>query len=200
MAYTINKFNGIPFITVEDGTIDTTTDLKLVGKNYTGYGEAQNENFIFLLENFSGTTQPPLPVTGQIWYDATSERIKVYNGAIWKATSGTELSATAPTGQAEGDLWWDTSTNQLKSLNSDNEWILIGPQAAGTGQTEMKSIELVENGTGTRFACIATYVGDQIISILSKDEFIPAVTQTDVDSWIAGDYPTIKSGMTIRKS
>ena len=199
MAYTINKFNGIPFITVEDGTIDTTTDLKLVGKNYTGYGEAQNENFIFLLENFSGTSQPPLPVTGQIWYDATSERIKVYNGAIWKATSGTELSATAPTGQAEGDLWWDTSTNQLKSLNSDNEWILIGPQAAGTGQTEMKSIELVENGTGTRFACIATYVGDQIISILSKDEFIPAVTQTDVDSWIAGDYPTIKSGMTIRK-
>ena len=49
MAYTINRYNTTQLAVVEDGTIDQTTDLKLVGKNYAGYGEIQNENFIFLL-------------------------------------------------------------------------------------------------------------------------------------------------------
>ena len=39
MAYTVNKPNGTIVATVADGTIDTTTDLILVGKNYAGYGE-----------------------------------------------------------------------------------------------------------------------------------------------------------------
>ena len=34
MAYIINKTNGTQIAVVEDGTIDQTTDLKLVGKNY----------------------------------------------------------------------------------------------------------------------------------------------------------------------
>ena len=53
MAYIINKTNGTQIAVVEDGTIDQTTDLKLVGKNYAGYGEIQNENFVHLLENFA---------------------------------------------------------------------------------------------------------------------------------------------------
>ena len=52
MAYTINKYNAAQLTIVQDGTIDQTTDIKLVGKNYAGYGEIQNENFVFLLENF----------------------------------------------------------------------------------------------------------------------------------------------------
>ena len=44
MAYIINKTDGSQIAVVEDGTIDQTTDLKLVGKNYAGYGEIQNEN------------------------------------------------------------------------------------------------------------------------------------------------------------
>ena len=48
MAYTIDKYNNTQLTVVADGTIDQTTDLKLVGKNYAGYGEIQNENFVFL--------------------------------------------------------------------------------------------------------------------------------------------------------
>lgn len=198
MAYTINKFNGLPFITVEDGTIDTTTDLKLVGKNYTGYGEAQNENFIWLLENFSGDAEPGSPITGQLWYDTTTERIRVYDGVTWKATAGAEIATSNPAGLSEGDLWWDTSTNQLKILNADSDWILVGPQRAGTGNTEMKSIELSETGTGTLYAVVATYIGDQIVAIQSKDEFIPATVQTDVAGWVASEFAAIKSGITLR--
>jgi len=34
MSYTINRYNNVQLTVVEDGTIDQTTDLKLVGKNY----------------------------------------------------------------------------------------------------------------------------------------------------------------------
>ena len=66
MAYEVNKFNNVFLTSVADGTIDTTTDLRLVGKNYAGYGEVQNENFVHLLENFANTTAPPKAITGQI--------------------------------------------------------------------------------------------------------------------------------------
>ena len=46
MAYTINLTDGTIFATVADGTIDTTSSLTLVGKNYAGYGEFLNENYI----------------------------------------------------------------------------------------------------------------------------------------------------------
>ena len=78
MAYEVNKFNGTFLVSVADGTIDTTTDLRFIGKNYAGYGEVQNENFLHLLENFSNTTAPPKAVTGQIWYDSGNNALKYY--------------------------------------------------------------------------------------------------------------------------
>jgi hypothetical protein len=69
MAYAIDRYNNTLLTTVEDGTVDQTTDLKFIGKNYAGYGEIQNENFVHLLENFSGETKPPRPLPGQLWYD-----------------------------------------------------------------------------------------------------------------------------------
>ena len=74
MAYIINNYNTAQLTVVEDGTIDQTTDLKLVGKNYAGYGEIQNENFVFLLENFAGNNEPPKALIGQIWFDAGSNQ------------------------------------------------------------------------------------------------------------------------------
>ena len=47
MAYTINRYNGAVQATVQDGTINQSTEVKFIGKNYAGYGEAQNENCAF---------------------------------------------------------------------------------------------------------------------------------------------------------
>ena len=83
MAYTIEKTNNTILTIIEDGTIDNTTDLKLVGKNYSGYGEIQNENFVSLLENFASANQPPRPIAGQLWFDTDDDgqgRLKVYDG------------------------------------------------------------------------------------------------------------------------
>src|SRR5210317_1251227 len=112
MAYTINKYDGTQLTVVEDGTLDQTTDIKLVGKNYAGYGEIQNENFVYLLENFSGTTAPPKAISGQVWFDSSASKLKFYDGTKWRTTGGAEVLSTAPSGLTEGDFWWDTSNEQ----------------------------------------------------------------------------------------
>lgn len=86
MAYTINKYNGTLLVTVADGTVDASTDLKLVGKNYAGYGAIQNENFVYLLENFANSTSPSNPLTGQIWFDSSSSKLKFWDGGKFRTT------------------------------------------------------------------------------------------------------------------
>jgi len=54
MTYKINKTDGSLLTEIIDSAIDTTaTDLALIGKNVTGFGEYLNENFVKLLEAFS---------------------------------------------------------------------------------------------------------------------------------------------------
>ena len=67
MSYTIYKTNGLQLLTLLDGTLDTSTGLNLVGKNYINYGTVQNENFVWLLENQASDTPPLYPLTGQLW-------------------------------------------------------------------------------------------------------------------------------------
>ena len=111
MAYIINKTDGSAVTTITDGTIDNTTNLRFIGKNYAGYGEIQNENFLHMLENFAGGTAPSRPVAGQMWYDSATAKLKFYDGSKFRTTGGAEISATAPTGLTTGDFWWDTANS-----------------------------------------------------------------------------------------
>ena len=40
---------------------DPNNKSKIPGKNYAGYGEIQNENFLHLLENFASGSHPSKP-------------------------------------------------------------------------------------------------------------------------------------------
>ena len=52
MSYRLNKTDGTLLTELIDGKIDNTlTDSTFIGKNYHGFGEFLNENFIKLLEN-----------------------------------------------------------------------------------------------------------------------------------------------------
>ena len=198
MAYIINRYNGSQLVTVEDGTVDNTTEIKLIGKNFAGYGEQQNENFLFLLENFQGTAAPTKAITGQLWYDATAETLKVYDGTSFKSSAGAEVSSAQPVGFAEGDLWWNSTTNQLYGKNSNNEWNLIGPQATAAQVTEMKTIKLKDSANVDRNV-IAAYVDDFIVEIISESEFTVNSIQPDLgDEWSSSDWTTIKAGHTLR--
>ena len=131
MAYTINLTDGTIFATVADGTINTSSSMTLVGKNYAGYGEFLDENFIHLLENSSNSTAPGAPLQGQLWWDSTNKVMKVYNNTTWKTISAATASTTAPTSNVAGDLWFDTTNQQLK-VYTGSTFILVGPASTAT--------------------------------------------------------------------
>ena len=142
MAYIVNKFSGAQLVVLEDGTIDTSTSLGLVGRNYVGYGETQNENFVFLLENFANEAPPSRPLQGQIWFNTTTNITYAYDGTAWNPIGAAVLSATAPADANAGALWLDTTANQLK-IYTGSAWTFIGPEAvAGFGVTRARATSL----------------------------------------------------------
>jgi len=178
MAYTINQTDGTIFATVADGTINTTSSLTLVGKNYAGYGEFLNENVLKLLESGANTTAPGAPLTGQLWYDKTNGILKVYNGTLFKTLSGATSSATAPTSAVAGDLWFDSTNAQLKVYDGSS-WILVGPSfTAGTG-TSGAIVNTVEDNVAVDHVVVQLYVEDDIVATVSKDAtFTPGAAIT----------------------
>ena len=67
-----------------------------------------------------------------------NSKLKFYDSTKWRTTGGAEISATAPAGLATGDFWWDTGNEQLKVYNG-TDFVLVGPQDAGAGITQMQS-------------------------------------------------------------
>jgi len=195
MAYQIDRYNNTLLTTVEDGTIDQTTDLKFIGKNYAGYGEIQNENFLFLLENFSGANQPSRPLSGQVWHDSSNSKMKFYDGTQWRTMGGAEVGTTEPSGLAEGDFWWDTDNEQLYAKGSSG-FVLVGPQTAGEGVTQMQSISVQDSTDATKII-IAAKIEDDIVYIISPDEFDLNTSETSVRSQ---GYTRIKKGLTLKNT
>lgn len=137
MPYTINRYDRSILTTVIDGTIDRTTDLKLLGKNYVSYGEVQNENFLFLLENFSGTNEPARPLSGQLWFDSGENRLKVYTGSDWDALNVIAVGENQPT-LNEGSLWKSTSDNRLRFNDGEQYKTLAVIETQGNEPENLK--------------------------------------------------------------
>jgi hypothetical protein len=78
MAYTIVKTDGTVLTTIPDGTINTTsTSIGLPGRNYAGYGETLDTNFVHTLENFAASTPPSNPLRGQLWFNTNNSTLYV---------------------------------------------------------------------------------------------------------------------------
>jgi hypothetical protein len=176
MSYQLNKTDGTLLVSLIDGQIDTaSTNLTLVGKNYTGYGEAFNENFIKLLENFSSTAAPSNPLSGQLWWDTSAARLKVFDGLIWKASGGPFVQNTLPT-MVAGDLWIDNLNNQLYAFDG-TDTVLIGPQYTVTQKkTGFETGSILDNQSRSRTIAYL-YVGGTLSAVLSAIEFTPTYSQ-----------------------
>ena len=175
MAYTINLTDGTIFAVIADGTINTDSSMTLVGKNYAGYGEFLDENFIHLLESGSNTTAPGDPLVGQLWWDKTNGLMKVYNGTAFKVISAATASASSPTSNVTGDLWFDTVNAQLKVYNGAS-FILVGPAfTSGTGTSGAIVDTITDTSPGADHVVVKIFVNNTIVSIFSKDAtFTPA--------------------------
>lgn len=198
MPYTINRYNGQPLANggvIADGTVDNSTDLKLIGKNYAGYGEIQNENFVFLLENFSNPNPPPKALSGQIWFDSQTKKLKFNDGAFWRTTGGAEVGATQPSGLTTGDFWFDTANEQLYAFNG-TDYTLIGPQGvAGSGTTQMRS-RSVRDINGGNHAIIEATVNGATIFTISADSAFEIDRSTHALPDLTG-YSVIRQGVTL---
>lgn len=168
MSYTINLTDGTIFAVVADGTINTDSSQVLVGKNYAGYGEFLDENFIRLLENAANTTAPGAPLTGQLWYDKTNNVMKVYNGTTFKVISAATASTSQPSSNIAGDLWFDTTNDQLKVYNGSS-FITIGPSFTSGEGTSGAIVTTITDNVASDHVVVQMYVNNTIVSIFSKD-------------------------------
>jgi hypothetical protein len=168
MAYTINLTDGSIFATIADGTINTSSSMILVGKNYAGYGEFLDENFVHLLESGANSTAPSAPLTGQLWWDKANNVMKVYNGTTFKVISASTSSASQPSSNVSGDLWFDTVNQQLKVYNG-SQYILVGPASTSVQGTTGAIAATVTDNLSADHVVLELYVGNTIVGTVSKD-------------------------------
>jgi len=187
MAYTVNKTSSGSY-TVQDGVVNTQTDLSFIGKGYAGYGESIAENFLHLLENFSNTSAPTKPISGQLWYDSTNSQLKVYSGSSFVPAGGNvPYQSTAPSTLAQGDLWIDSDTAQLYFYNGTSN-VLVGP-ASSTGTTNGFIYETILDSSDASQNVTKWYNDGNLIAIISEDTFTPKVS-------ISG-FASVKKGITL---
>jgi len=192
MAYTINKTDGTVFASVADGTVNTSSSITIIGKNYAGYGEFLGENFIKLLENSANSTAPSAPLRGQMWFDTGNGLLKVYNGTTWKNLGAATSSSSQPTSNVAGDLWFDSTNSQLKVYDG-SAFILVGPAfTAGTG-TSGAIVDTITDTGATDHVVVKLFVEDTIVAMVSKDATFTPGSSVD-GSW---GLQSIKPGIQL---
>lgn len=185
MSYNINKTDGSALVTptmpsgaLLDGTSDTTTGLTLIGRNYTGFGEVQNENFVRLLENFADNIPPTtsvtatLPLAGTLWWDTGYSLLKVYNGSTFIQVDGRIVANAAPTATNIGDQWWDTTNKQLNTWTG-SAWFIIGPATTASQGKSGSIVETITDSLSVSQLVVNQYSKGNLMSITSNTAFTP---------------------------
>ena len=198
MAYTINLTNGTVFATIADGTINQIASgtpavplVTLVGKNYAGYGEFLDENFVHILESGSNSVAPTSPLTGQLWWDSSNNILKIYSGAGFKSITGSTSSASAPTTTViAGDLWFDSSNQQLK-VYTGSAWLVVGPGYTSAQGTSGAIPETILNNVGATKYITSLYVNNVRVGVVFDGaSFTPQAS-------LQAAFPTIYPGLTL---
>jgi hypothetical protein len=197
MSYTINKTNGTTLTLIVDGSIDqTSTDLTLIGKNSSGFGTYINDNFVWLLENFANTSQPNHPITGQLWFDTSQNRLKVYDGSSFKVSGGTIVANSAPSSLTAGDIWIDSLRGQLY-FNDGLSTKLAGPTYTSSQGVSGLQVTDILDTSNINHTIVSMYVAQTLIGIYSKDSFtpqspIPGFTGSINTGFNVGNYTGVK--------
>ena len=168
MAYSINVADNP--ILVQDGTIDTdSTDLTLIGKNYTGFGQAYNENLVKLLENFADST-PLNPIKGQLWYDTSVSKLKVYSGTAFVPVSSTTVAEQQPLNMGVGDMWYNTTTKQLNFWDGSSI-ILLGPTYSASQQKSGFAVYTVFDTLSQPHVITCIYNNGVLVGLFANEAF-----------------------------
>lgn len=148
MAYTIVKSDGTILTTIADGTINTTaTSLALPGRNFAGYGQPVDQDLVYMVENFQGSSVPSYALKGQLWFDTGS-------GAT---TSGTPPSTVAlricdTDGSSNANNWYSFMFNNSSANAAFPGNVTIGNlTVTGTSNLGDVSKVTITGGTSGQF-------------------------------------------------
>lgn len=188
MPYVLKKSNGRVFVTIPDGSIDQSTALTFLGKNYAGYGQVIGQNFLYLLENFASTSQPKNPIQGQLWYDAANLQLKIYDGSAFDPINLTQLSSITPATGNDGDFWFDTVNNTL-NIWSNGSWTTVS--GAGGSSSGITQVNIKDDGNVDRLVTIFSISSTEVV-IISAEEFLVNSSES-----IYSNFPLIKKGITL---
>ena len=199
MAYAINTTDGQVLIQILDGTADgpsinpgaNSADVDLFGKNYPLYGEFLNENFVKLLQNFANATPPSKPLKGELWYDTTLGKLKIYNGASFVPVNPVFVSNTTPSISLVGSQWWD-QTNRRLSVHNGTDWTVVGPSYNYPDGKSGAIVETVSDTLGGTHTVTKFYNQGQVTAINSYD-----ATFTISPSNPVTGFSTISPGITL---
>jgi hypothetical protein len=172
MAYTVDYTDGTKTaITVANSTVDTSTNIGLVGQGYNGYGEVVAEDLLHMMEHFASATAPSKPVEGQIWYDSANNQIKYFDDTVgnsgnWKAIASMTVQSAAPTsvGETDGHFWLDSDTGIL-ACYYNGAWVTISDVAGDTQYAARTRYDTNEVAHRT----MEVIVNGEIVSIQSSD-------------------------------
>jgi hypothetical protein len=198
MSYTLNHTNGTLLTTVADGSIDNTTDLTFVGKNYSGYGSIVNQDLVKLLENFAGAVPPTKPLAGELWYDSGNKKIKFYTGVNYKQVTNIYSQNTFPTDMTDGDLFWNISEQRLYIYDASySTWRIVGPQFTPAQQVNSVIYANVYDSNGFSHNILKYQMVD-----INNNTIVTAISSPDPDFTLGASNPItgftlIKQGLTL---
>lgn len=163
-------------LVVPDKGINNQTSLVFVGKNYSNYGTYVGENFLHIMENFASSSSPTNPVQGQLWFDTSSQVLKVNldgTESNWAPTGSVHKATLKPSVASAGDIWVDTINQQLYIYTgSGSSWTLIGPQYT-QGSLTGQVVETVKDVNNIDRYVLSIYADNFRVGIVSASTFIP---------------------------
>lgn len=198
MAYDINKSDGTLLVTIPDGDLDISTSLRLLGKNFAGYGEIVAENFVHMLEHFSSATAPANPLPGQLWFNSTTNRIAVYDAqGNWKELAQLVAQVTQPTGNTRrvGDFWYQTDIKQL--------WIWDGtkhqPVGFPSGLTTIKFVRIKDTDSVLHDAIKVIMSGELMCIFSGEGPYTPHPDEKLENNTtpLTAEFPTVSKGIQL---
>ena len=185
MAYTILNNDGTLLVRVADDSIDQSTSVTFIGRDYPGYGQYYNQNLVTLLTNSASVNYNPPgnPQQGQLWYDTTFNRLKVFDGTSFVTAGGAVVSKAQPSGLFSGDFWYDSVNKTLNFFNGAGyDSIYSYPINSVTGWVLPNPLVLDNNTPGVpqQVTLIENY--NNVIGLLSESTFVASTNDSSSPS------------------
>ena len=144
----------------------------------------------------SRTTDPATASNGDLYFNTSSNTIKVYYGSAWNAISSDSIivSDTPPVGSGEGQLWYESDSGDL-FIRYDSAWVQTGGGGGGGGGSSV----LYQDDAPTSPAIGDIWVdSDENIVTVNSNQFILR-SGDSFAGLISGITPTNPENLTTKQ-